>query len=49
MRDMVLVPYKITLLSNRCACSYTSRYVLVPYKITLLSNIWDKGECRAQF
>ena len=34
----VLVPYKITLLSNHQARFYIVEVVLVPYKITLLSN-----------
>ena len=34
----VLVPYKITLLSNRQTLKRIAFYVLVPYKITLLSN-----------
>ena len=34
----VLVPYKITLLSNRESEGIESQDVLVPYKITLLSN-----------
>ena len=34
----VLVPYKITLLSNVHCAVYLVGYVLVPYKITLLSN-----------
>ena len=34
----VLVPYKITLLSNNPNAVYDIRFVLVPYKITLLSN-----------
>ena len=34
-----IVPYKITLLSNRSSVSSTSTDVLVPYKITLLSNV----------
>ena len=34
----VLVPYKITLLSNQSSPILASRLVLVPYKITLLSN-----------
>ena len=34
----VLVPYKITLLSNIPGVVYKSSAVLVPYKITLLSN-----------
>ena len=35
----VLVPYKITLLSNRPGIGLDWFLVLVPYKITLLSNI----------
>ena len=35
---MVLVPYKITLLSNEDAAAEMAASVLVPYKITLLSN-----------
>ena len=35
----VLVPYKITLLSNDNGSSKVDAIVLVPYKITLLSNI----------
>ena len=38
MRTKVLVPYKITLLSNTMDDEYTLEEVLVPYKITLLSN-----------
>ena len=34
----VLVPYKITLLSNTVWIIRNFRAVLVPYKITLLSN-----------
>ena len=34
----VLVPYKITLLSNSMMISVQAVIVLVPYKITLLSN-----------
>ena len=34
----VLVPYKITLLSNTAPGNEYRRGVLVPYKITLLSN-----------
>ena len=34
----VLVPYKITLLSNRHVGNIGVSAVLVPYKITLLSN-----------
>ena len=34
----VLVPYKITLLSNLHAVDSRIDLVLVPYKITLLSN-----------
>ena len=35
----VLVPYKITLLSNKTTAKATIVAVLVPYKITLLSNV----------
>ena len=35
----VLVPYKITLLSNKTGFLEYYRGVLVPYKITLLSNV----------
>ena len=35
---MVLVPYKITLLSNPSVFAASKKPVLVPYKITLLSN-----------
>ena len=38
----VLVPYKITLLSNRTALQNSAGIVLVPYKITLLSNYTAK-------
>ena len=34
----VLVPYKITLLSNNVNDRISKAEVLVPYKITLLSN-----------
>ena len=34
----VLVPYKITLLSNIPLVGISDSLVLVPYKITLLSN-----------
>ena len=34
----VLLPYKITLLSNSRLCGVRSQSVLLPYKITLLSN-----------
>ena len=34
----VLLPYKITLLSNRCHSASQRSRVLLPYKITLLSN-----------
>ena len=34
----VLVPYKITLLSNELGYEAYDKTVLVPYKITLLSN-----------
>ena len=36
----VLVPYKITLLSNQSAAEDSADAVLVPYKITLLSNAY---------
>ena len=42
---MVLVPYKITLLSNRLALISRKRSVLVPYKITLLSNLKFEFKC----
>ena len=45
MRDMVLVPYKITLLSNYSREKYLERVVLVPYKITLLSNLKFELKC----
>ena len=38
MPDVVLVPYKITLLSNSGFGLIEGTRVLVPYKITLLSN-----------
>ena len=42
---MVLLPYKITLLSNRATSVDLARSVLLPYKITLLSNdIWIGGK-----
>ena len=34
----VLLPYKITLLSNRMVNVEDNKKVLLPYKITLLSN-----------
>ena len=37
--QQILLPYKITLLSNRCADINIARAVLLPYKITLLSNL----------
>ena len=37
----VLVPYKITLLSNSRVVFILTMFVLVPYKITLLSNSKD--------
>ncbi len=37
--QMVLVPYKITLLSNGFPNPNVRQFVLVPYKITLLSNM----------
>ena len=36
--EKVLVPYKITLLSNMVTVPTDTQEVLVPYKITLLSN-----------
>ena len=39
MTHFVLVPYKITLLSNGNGLQRAGAVVLVPYKITLLSNI----------
>ena len=39
MVKKVLVPYKITLLSNGYDKNGNKVYVLVPYKITLLSNV----------
>ena len=38
LRSIVLVPYKITLLSNYHSPLMFCPPVLVPYKITLLSN-----------
>ena len=38
---IVLVPYKITLLSNALIDVVEHGSVLVPYKITLLSNLLD--------
>ena len=38
VRQRVLVPYKITLLSNKQIIGDKCLFVLVPYKITLLSN-----------
>ena len=35
---MVLLPYKITLLSNGTEVKGIKKAVLLPYKITLLSN-----------
>ena len=41
--SIVLVPYKITLLSNVYSITSVVPLVLVPYKITLLSNCPDFG------
>ena len=41
----VLVPYKITLLSNDKAVGDEEIEVLVPYKITLLSNLKFELKC----
>ena len=38
-RSTVLLPYKITLLSNQVDVRAISGSVLLPYKITLLSNL----------
>ena len=38
-RSTVLLPYKITLLSNLLSPVKICRKVLLPYKITLLSNL----------
>ena len=38
----VLLPYKITLLSNRLANAEFAALVLLPYKITLLSNMYGR-------
>ena len=43
--DVVSVPYKITLLSNRAVISIIIPTVSVPYKITLLSNVYP-GDIR---
>ena len=45
MAAVVLVPYKITLLSNRAINLPASVMVLVPYKITLLSNLKFELKC----
>ena len=45
----VLVPYKITLLSNALWASKSRCKVLVPYKITLLSNHIGGGILRNKF
>jgi len=36
---LVLLPYKITLLSNIAVRKHRQAEVLLPYKITLLSNV----------
>ena len=36
--EVVLVPYKLTLLSNCKGTTSAAADVLVPYKLTLLSN-----------
>ena len=36
--NLVLLPYKITLLSNAATVAADTFIVLLPYKITLLSN-----------
>ena len=41
----VLVPYKITLLSNSFGMVCLLLNVLVPYKITLLSNLKFEFKC----
>ena len=43
----VLVPYKITLLSNQVVKEVRTDEVLVPYKITLLSNVAQHEEVGA--
>ena len=45
MPGAVLVPYKITLLSNRRCTGGIRLPVLVPYKITLLSNLKFELKC----
>ena len=47
MHSGVLVPYKITLLSNGRMTKSSSNHVLVPYKITLLSNRNEAHTARA--
>ena len=42
---LVLVPYKITLLSNEHGYIIGVLCVLVPYKITLLSNLKFELKC----
>ena len=42
---MVLVPYKLTLLSNLRLRQYSPHPVLVPYKLTLLSNLKFASKC----
>ena len=44
--SFVLVPYKITLLSNSNFVFTKTTFVLVPYKITLLSNLKFEFKCR---
>ena len=44
--QQILLPYKITLLSNGTGCFAKCFFVLLPYKITLLSN---GGRFRAVF
>ena len=41
---VVLVPYKITLLSNNPCGLARRKSVLVPYKITLLSNLMREND-----
>ena len=45
MKLLVLVPYKITLLSNAGRAGASLFKVLVPYKITLLSNLKFELKC----
>ena len=45
MASRVLVPYKITLLSNLGSTGSARLRVLVPYKITLLSNLKFELKC----